>query len=104
MAASNKPTKIGNGFEFQGFTVYDPAGDVYYVPFVSDDGRVGYRVGRTDERSDAETFVYFNPSTTERDSTPNVFVYTGIENDPAEDSPEVFIALDAESFGFEDES
>ena len=99
MSGENKPTRIGNGFEFQGFTIYDPAGEVFYVPFVSEDGRVGYRVGRTDDRPDAEAFVYFNPSTTERDTTPNVFVYVGDENDPTLDHPECFVALDPAVFG-----
>jgi hypothetical protein len=80
-------------------TVYDPDGNVFYEPFISDDGRVGYRVGRTDDRPDAETFIYFNPSTTERDDTPNVFVYIGIENDPNEDDPQHFYTLTKEDFG-----
>lgn len=81
------------------FTVYDPAGHVYYVPFVSEDGRVGYKVGRSDDRPDAETFIYFNPSTTEHDDTPNVFVYIGGDNDPAHDESQHWYALDREAFG-----
>lgn len=80
-------------------TVYDPAGSVYYVPIINKDGRVGYRVGRTDDRSDAEVFIYFNPSNTEGDDTPNVFVYIGGANDPGEDEPMHFYALDREEFG-----
>lgn len=86
---------------FSQFTVLDPAGHVVYTPFVADDGRVGYRVGRTDDRADAETFIYFNPSTTERDTTPNVFVYIGGDNDPAHDEPQHFYALDREAFGLD---
>lgn len=80
-------------------TIYDHAGGVYYEPFISANGRVGYRVGRTDEFSDAETFIYFNPSSTEGDSTPNVFVYIGIDNDPDIDEPRHFYTLDMEAFG-----
>lgn len=80
-------------------TVYDPAADVYYQPFVSDDGRVGYRVGRTDDRPDVETFIYFNPSDTEGDDTPNIFIYLGGDNDPALDKPLHFYTLDREAFG-----
>ena len=74
--------------EYPEHTVYDPGVDVYYVPFVGDDGRVGYRVGTTDG-SDRETFIYFNPSVTDGDADePNVFVYIGGDNDPAVDSPQ----------------
>jgi hypothetical protein len=96
---NNKPHRThyenANGFEFRGLTVYDPAADVFYVPFVAEDGRVGYRVGGTGKRADVETFIYFNPSTTEGDSTPNVFVYEGVENDPGLDNPLVFVTPDA---------
>lgn len=80
-------------------TVYDPAADVYYTPMVAKDGRVGYRVGRTDDRPDNETFIYFNPSLSEGPGDANVFVYIGIENDPAEDESQHFYNMDDEAFG-----
>jgi hypothetical protein len=86
---------------FPEHTVYDPAGDVYYVPFVSEDGRVGYHVGRTDDRPDTETFIYLNPSTTESAPTPDVFVYIGEHNDPSMDEPQHFYTLGREAFGLE---
>lgn len=76
--------------EYPDRTVYDPGGDVYYVPYVSVDGRVGYRVSRSDGR--AETFVYLNPSMTEGGS-PDVFLYIGIEDDPALDTPRRFFTF-----------
>jgi hypothetical protein len=88
--------------EFPSRTVYDPAGNVFYVPFVADDGRVGYRVGRTDERPDAETFIYMNPSLSGGAPSPDVFVYIGVENDPAEDAPQHFYALTAQDFGLKE--
>jgi hypothetical protein len=86
--------KHGEGIEFPGLTIYDAPGDMYYVPFVSDDGRVGYRVSTTD--GSRETFIYMNPTTDSSGSpSPDVFVYEGIENDPAEDEPVAFIAPEA---------
>jgi len=80
--------------EYQNDTVLDPGSDVYYVPFISDDGRVGYRVSRTD--GSRETFIYFNPSDSSSDTKPNVFVYIGIENDPALDEAQHWYALETE--------
>lgn len=82
-------------------TTYDPAGQVFYEPFVSDDGRVGYRVGRTDERSDAETFIYLNPNMTLFGEAV-VYLYIGTENDPTEDEAEHFYAMDEYAFGLLD--
>jgi hypothetical protein len=75
--------------EYTKSTIYHPEADVYYVPFVADDGRVGYRVVSTADTNGRETFIYLNPSTGPDDA--NVFVYEGIENDPAEDSAVVFV-------------
>jgi hypothetical protein len=77
--------------EYPDRTVYDPPSDTAYVPFVSDDGRVGYRVVDTREGhgGDREVFLYFNPSGTGEEPDDareaNVFVYVGGENDPAHD-------------------
>lgn len=69
-------------------TIYDTENEVYYEPFVSPDGRVGYRVATT--RLDGkETYVYLNPS--DGGDTPTVFVYVGGENDPTADLPSVFV-------------
>jgi hypothetical protein len=95
------------GQEFPDRTIYtdETTGNMYFVPFVADDGRVGYRIGWAvkadeDERAGREAFVYFNPSTSvDMDVAPDVFIYTGIENDPAEDAPIVFVALDDETLG-----
>ena len=84
--------------------IYDPDGGVFYEPFIASDGRVGYRVGRTDDRPDAETFIYLNPSFSGGgDDTPNVFLYIGVENDPNEDEPQHFYTLDREDFGIEED-
>ena len=72
--------------QFDALTIYDRGGNVYYVPFVSVDGRVGYRVSRLD--GSAEKFIYLNPSWT--DGSPDVFVYVGYENDPERDTPRHF--------------
>ena len=72
--------------EYPDRTVYDPPSDTAYVPFVSDDGRVGYRVIDTREgRGDWEVFLYLNPSISEGSGDANVFVYIGGKNDPAHD-------------------
>jgi hypothetical protein len=81
--------------EYPERTVYDPASDTAYVPFVSDDGRVGYRVidTRAGKAGERETFLYFNPSISEGGGDdPNVFVYIGGENDPAHDESLHFYA------------
>lgn len=82
--------------EYPDRTVYDPASDTAYIPFVSDDGRVGYRVIDTRAGGDREMFLYFNPSGTGEEPddarSANVFVYIGGENDPAEDEPLHFYA------------
>jgi len=84
--------------------IYDPEAEVYYTPMVCADGRVGYRVGRTDGRPDAETFIYFNPSRTDGpNDTPNVFLYIGENNDPAYDEPQHFYNLGPEAFGLDRE-
>lgn len=74
-------------------TVYDPRGGVVYVPFVSDDGRVGYRVTDTLSDAGAECFIYLNPSDSSDDGVPNVFLYVGGENDPAYDAAELHYDL-----------
>lgn len=84
--------------------IYDPANDLYYQPFVDEElGIVGFRVGRTDDRPDAETFIYLSPSCndTSTPDDPNVFVYIGGDADPAHDNPEHFYTLDREAFGLE---
>lgn len=100
------------GTEYPAKTIYtnDDSG-TYYVPFIADDGRVGYRVGIAreadgprGEEASWETFIYLNPSTSIDASAPDrgdVFVYVGIENDPAQDEPITFIAIDDDSFGAE---
>lgn len=86
---------------FTDIAVYDPNNDIYYQPFVSKDGRVGYKIGRTDDRPDAETFLYFNPSVNDPSdpADPTVFVYIGVENDPAEDLPQHFYDITNADFG-----
>lgn len=87
---------------FTDVAVYDPFNDIYYQPFVAADGRVGYKIGRTDDRPDAETFLYFNPSTSDAnngDDTPNVFVYIGGDNNPEHDEPLHFYTIADEDFG-----
>jgi hypothetical protein len=77
--------------------------DVYYVPFVACDGRVGYAVrtnpdntGRESNPIDqVETFIYLNPSTSDDgEDEPNVFVYQGGENDPALDVAEHYYTIE----------
>lgn len=86
---------------FNDHAVYDPAARIVYTPFLSDDGRVGYRINYTvpadeSEAAGVEQFIYFNPSISDGD--PDVFVYMGIENDPAEDEPQHFYAIDPPSY------
>ena len=88
--------------EYPEHTIYNPKGDVYYVPFIASDGRVGYRVGRTDSRPDVESFVYLNPSTEVdladgSDGGSDVFLYEGLENDPMLDRTVVFVRTDLEA-------
>jgi hypothetical protein len=80
-------------------TIYDPSKNIYYIPFVASDGRVGYQIGRTDDRPDAEAFIYLNPSDSEGDLVPNVFVYIGPENDPTQDESQHFYTITNEDFG-----
>lgn len=92
------------GTEYPEHTVYQPDSDTYLVPFIANDGRVGYRVGRVDHRPDVEAFVYFSPSEVAdrvegENDDPCVFVYFGIENDPGEDAPEVFITYGRNALG-----
>ncbi len=76
--------------EIPEFTVYDTDRGFFYVPFISSDGRVGYRVARSDDAS-RETFIYLNPSDGGMGEVPDVFVYQGIENDPSLDEAVVFV-------------
>jgi hypothetical protein len=64
-------------------------GDVEYVPFVSEEGRVGYQVNDYGVPVGvATTYIYFNPSHgPEQEDRPNIFVYMGENNDPAFDAP-----------------
>jgi hypothetical protein len=81
--------------EHPDLTIYDPDGQVFYVPFIAADGRVGYRVGRTDDMPDVEHFVYLNPSTgSDQPGKPDVFVYVGIENDPNLDEAVYYVPFD----------
>lgn len=99
------------GREFPDQTIYtdETTGNMYFVPFVADDGRVGYRVGFAVEadgpdgdRASVESFVYMNPSTSvDVESSPDVFIYTGTAGTPDQDEPVVFIALDDEALGIE---
>ena len=94
------------GTEYPERTIYTDH-DVFYVPFVADDGRVGYRVGKSIKADDPErgheagqeTFIYLNPSTSTTTGDGDVFLYVGIENDPAEDESFVFVPMDDQSFG-----
>ena len=94
------------GTEYPERTIYTDH-DLYYVPFIADDGRVGYRVGYAvkgdeDERASWETFVYLNPSDSiDHPGSGDVFVYAGPENDPSSDEPFVFVAMDDQTFGVE---
>lgn len=55
-------------------TIY--AGDVFYVPFVAADGRVGYRIC---DHLGHEEFIYLKPAAETGDR--KVFVHYGDEND-----------------------
>jgi hypothetical protein len=57
-----------------------------YVPYVTEDGRVGYRCEPTDGVGKS-VYLYFNPSDNTDDGEPNVFVYLGEANDPSQDAP-----------------
>lgn len=65
----------------------------YFEPFVSEDGRVGYRVQET-EGDRRETFIYLNPAVEQEGDSPEVFLYVGGDNDPAVDQAEHWYGLD----------
>jgi hypothetical protein len=102
------------GTEYPGRTIYTDDNSLYYVPFIADDGRVGYRIGVAvaadkpgGEWASREAFVYLNPSTSidaPEPETGDVFVYSGPYNDPNSDTSEVFIPVDPETFGLNDEA
>lgn len=81
---------VGTTRFFNGHVIY--VGDIYYTPFLTSDGRVGYRVTRVSEDMDGvevggeEEFIYFNPSDHSDGDVPNVFVYIGGDNDPVMDA------------------
>jgi hypothetical protein len=77
----------------RGQTIYASDPNVYYEPFC-EDGRVGYRCQTNNAGDCRETYVYFNPSTSDTNDTPNVFVYQGGDNDPSVDGAECYIALE----------
>ena len=96
------------GTEYPDRTIYTDHG-LFYVPFIADDGRVGYRVGYAvkgdvDERASWETYVYLNPSSSiDVPGTGDVFVYAGVDNDPDADASVVFIPMDDAAFGADPE-
>jgi hypothetical protein len=70
-------------------------GETRYVPFISRNNEVGYRVERPGRRA---TYIYLNPSNTEDDEEqgPNVFLYMGPDGDPCgNDTPQHWYGLDA---------
>jgi hypothetical protein len=79
---------------FTAQTIY--AGNVYYEPFLADDGRVGYvvRTNREGDEEQRELFIYLNPSDHTDDGEPNVFVYIGGDNDPGLDAAQHHYVLD----------
>jgi hypothetical protein len=65
------------------------SGNLSYLPFITPDGRVGYKIQRDGRPLD---FVYFNPSdNSEGEAGDDIFVYRGTVGDPAEDKPLCFI-------------
>lgn len=59
------------------------AGEIYYVPFLANDGRIGYVIR---DHHGREQFIYLNPDDGERDR--RLFLYIGDENSPLKDQIE----------------
>jgi hypothetical protein len=82
-----------DSIKFQDRKITDKTSGVQYVPFIAEDGRVGYEC--TEVATGKFEFLYFNPSNETDDGVANVFIYQGTENDPSNDTPHVhFTVLD----------